>query len=351
MKRIAQFIRKERLYLLLFLFVVLLNAASNMPGEKKAIKAGADKTKIEAKAPAAGEVFVKKEEMEKILSSNSGLAAIYTISSLLVFFVLLLGIAVDVVLLSVKKSGGSFNIETYRLKQIPWDLWDVARVVILFLFFGYMLIIIESCLLRIVPVLKNENIRMVMNSSILDTITIVFILYFTVGQYHEKLSALGISLKNFFKNIFYGVVGYVAAVPVLALILILTAVFTHMINYVPEKQVVVDLFLKEKDTRFLVYTSLFAAIGGPIIEELFFRGFLYSAFKKHIGKVMAMCITAALFAGLHAHPVGFVPIMVLGILLAYLYEKTGTLVSSVTVHMIHNLTMVGFVFLAKSMGA
>jgi membrane protease YdiL (CAAX protease family) len=123
-----------------------------------------------------------------------------------------------------------------------------------------------------------------------------------------------------------------------------------MINYVPEKQAVVELFLKEKDARFLFYTSMFAAVVGPIIEELFFRGFMYSAFKKHIGVIGAMLITAVMFAALHAHAVGFVPIVVLGLLLAYLYEKTGTLVSSITVHVIHNVAMVLLVFLVKQLG-
>jgi membrane protease YdiL (CAAX protease family) len=133
-------------------------------------------------------------------------------------------------------------------------------------------------------------------------------------------------------------------------VLALIAFLANMIKYVPEKQPVVELFLKEKNAPFLIYTSLFAAIVGPMIEELFFRGFMYNAFKKRIGIFWAMVITAATFATLHSHVVGFLPIMVLGMLLAYMYEKTGTLVSSITVHMVHNLSMVFLVFLVKQLG-
>lgn len=348
MNNIMKFIQSQRLYLLLLTFVILLNVAGNMPDGTKRVKGKAVKAAIEAKRTNE-DLFMKKEEMEKILNANKSLALIYNLSSLLIFLVLVLGIAVDVALLARKKSGVSLDICTYSSGGSRWNIWDVARVVILFLFFGYMLILIESCLTRIVPLLRNESFRVIANSSILDGLTIVFILYFTVAQYGEKLAALGISLKNFTKNVFYGLVGYVAMVPVLVAILIATAVFTNLIKYVPEKQLVVELFLKEKDAGFLIYTSLFAAIAGPLVEELFFRGFMYNACKKYMNKVFAMLITAVLFAALHAHPVGFLPIMTLGILLAYLYEKTGTLVSSVTVHVMHNLTMVGFVFLAKSM--
>jgi membrane protease YdiL (CAAX protease family) len=138
---------------------------------------------------------------------------------------------------------------------------------------------------------------------------------------------------------------------VLAVILAVTAIVINITKYIPAKQPVVELLLKEKGPAFLAYSSLFAAIAGPVIEELFFRGFLYGAFKKYIGVFWSMMITAAIFAALHAHIVGFVPIMALGVLLAYLYEKTGTLVSSMTVHIVHNLSMLFLVFLVKQIGA
>ena len=197
---------------------------------------------------------------------------------------------------------------------------------------------------------KNDNFRMMVNSSILDILAVVFIIYFTVIQYKEPLAALGVSARNFLKNVFYGVVGYLALIPVLILMLVIIAGLISITKYVPERQPVVELFLKEKGTAFLTYSSLFAAIIVPMIEELFFRGFVYSALKKYTGIFWAMTATAALFATLHAHIVGFFPIMALGMLLAYIYEKTGTLVSSVTVHMIHNLSMVFLVFLIKKAG-
>jgi membrane protease YdiL (CAAX protease family) len=191
---------------------------------------------------------------------------------------------------------------------------------------------------------------MVANSSALDILTVVFILYFTPGRYRERLASLGVMVKNFTRNVFYGIVGYLAVVPVLAIILAVTALLISLFKYVPEKQPVVELFMKEKNTMFLFYTSLFTAIVGPFIEELFFRGFMYNALKKFTGIFWATMLTAAVFAALHTNVIGFFPILALGIVLAYLYEKTGSLVSSITVHMIHNLSMVMFIFLVKQLG-
>jgi membrane protease YdiL (CAAX protease family) len=190
---------------------------------------------------------------------------------------------------------------------------------------------------------------MMVNSSILDVLTVIFIIHFTVGQYREKLISLGISLRNFSRNVFYGVVGYVAAVPALVAALIVIAVVVSVTKYVPEKQPIVELFLKEESPTFLAYSSVFAAFVGPFIEELFFRGFMYGALKRYVGIFASMALTSAVFAMLHAHIVGFLPIMMLGMLLAYLYEKTGTLVAPITVHMIHNFSMVFLVFLLKQL--
>jgi membrane protease YdiL (CAAX protease family) len=184
----------------------------------------------------------------------------------------------------------------------------------------------------------------------MDILVVVFMIYFTVVQYKESLASLGLSVKNFLRNVWYGVVAYVALIPILIGIIAMISVVINVIKYVPPKQPVVELFLKERNAPFLLYTSLFAAIAGPVIEELFFRGFVYNAIKKYIGIFWATLLTAAMFAGLHTHLVGFLPILALGILLAYLYEKTGTLISSITVHMIHNFGMVLLVFLVKQLG-
>ena len=357
MNRLMEFIRRERLYLLLLTFIILVNVITMMPSREGAGTARG-KTVVEtAKAPAAkSQAETKLAEasrraaLEKLLSEKRGLTLIFGLTSLLIIAAFLLGLVIDIVLAASAISGKKIDISTYRPPAANWNTWDVAKVVILFIFFGYIIIMIESVMTRVFPVIKDNNFRMILNSSALDAIAVILILYFAIGERKEKLVALGISFKNFAKNVLYGVISYIALIPVLIAVLAAIALFVNMIHYVPQKQPVVELFLKEKNTSFLLYTSLFAAVLGPIIEELFFRGFMYNAFKKRIGVFAAMLITAAMFAALHAHAVGFLPIMILGMLLAYLYEKTGTLVSSITVHAIHNLSMVFMVFLVKQLG-
>ncbi|MDO8536105.1 MAG: CPBP family intramembrane metalloprotease [Candidatus Omnitrophota bacterium] len=343
MKKILKFIQKERLYILLFIFILTFNLIVLFCDRPKKIESASKP------AVSAGAERENVRVLEEALKKNSRLVVIFSLASLLIFAIIILGIVIDLMLYPIilKKK---LNIRTLSPPRAKWNMWDVCKVAILFIFFGQMIILTEAFWSRVIHLFKVDNFRMMINSSILDTLAVVFIIYFTVVQHREPLTALGISLKDYVKNIFYGVIGYVAIVPILILIVAVTAAILNVTKYVPQRQPVVELFLKENGVAFLTFSSLFAAIVGPIIEELFFRGFMYGALKKYIGITWAMVASACLFAALHAHVVGFFPIMALGLLLAYLYEKTGTLVSSITVHMIHNLSMVLLVFLLKQSG-
>lgn len=353
MSKVSVFLKRERLYILILVFVAImtltLSVASQDKAKHRSGTAGAGSS-VPSQAAAAANPANDRAAVEKVLSGNRYLAVIVTMVTLIVTAVFLMGIVIDIIFLSglhnLKASGAS-SCTGYR---VSWGMWDVSKVAVLYLFFGYMMLISEAFLMGAVPVFKNDNFRMMLNSSVMDILIVFFILEFSVVQYKDKLEALGISAKDFFRNVRYGIAAYIAIVPVLIGLVALIAAAVSAIKYVPQKQPVVDLFLKERNTTFLLYTSLFAAIAGPMVEELFFRGFFYNAAKKRVGIFWATIVTASVFALLHAHLVGFLPILALGILLAYVYEKTGSLVSSVTVHMVHNLAMVFLVFLVKQIG-
>jgi membrane protease YdiL (CAAX protease family) len=351
MKKIIEFLRKERLYILILIFVLLFNAVGLLYSHDRSKAGKAPGATAEQRRQAyEKEISDNKTLMEESMRSNPRLALLFGLASMLILAVLLLGIVLDILITSAAVRG-SLDIRSLSPPPAGWTLWDAFKVVMLFLFFGYIMVLSEAFLSRVVPALKSENIRMILNTSVLDVVAVILVIYFAVTQYKNRIEALGLSLKNVFKNIFYGLAGYIALVPVLVLILAATAVVINITKYIPAKQPVVELLLKEKDTAFLAYSSLFAAIAGPFVEELFFRGFLYGALKRYISVFWSMLVTAALFAALHTHVVGFLPIMALGVLLAYLYEKTGTLVSSITVHIAHNLSMVFLVFLIKQAGS
>ena len=123
----------------------------------------------------------------------------------------------------------------------------------------------------------------------------------------------------------------------------------HFFSYEPPPHPLVTVFIKEKPVSswLLILSLVVACVIGPAVEELFFRGFLYPALRKYIGRFSTLVVTAALFAALHENWFSFLPIFFLGLVLGYLYEKRGSLLSCMTLHMVHNTTFLIYFFLMK----
>jgi membrane protease YdiL (CAAX protease family) len=77
---------------------------------------------------------------------------------------------------------------------------------------------------------------------------------------------------------------------------------------------------------------LVVAVVAPVGEELFFRGFVFNMLRHRLPFTSAVWLSAALFALLHVSVKNFLPILVIGVLLAWLYARTGSLWSSVMMH-------------------
>jgi len=93
---------------------------------------------------------------------------------------------------------------------------------------------------------------------------------------------------------------------------------------------------------------LIVAVAAPLSEELYFRGFLYPAVGKLIGKLPAVILTSIFFSILHFDLIRFIPITIGGIWLNLLYIKTGSLYTSMVAHSVWNTIMLIILFLAQS---
>ena len=70
----------------------------------------------------------------------------------------------------------------------------------------------------------------------------------------------------------------------------------------------------------------------PIAEELFFRGIVFNAWRREASRRWAYIGSAALFAVIHFQLVSLVPIFLLGLALAWVYERTRSLLAPIAMH-------------------
>ncbi len=82
---------------------------------------------------------------------------------------------------------------------------------------------------------------------------------------------------------------------------------------------------------------LVVGIIGPICEELMFRGIVFHRLKDWVKPQAAIAISALLFGIYHGNVVQFFYATCMGVMLAIIYDKTGTLWISIVAHIAANL--------------
>lgn len=100
--------------------------------------------------------------------------------------------------------------------------------------------------------------------------------------------------------------------------------------------------------------QIVAAIGiivaAPVVEETFFRGFVFGGLRSKLPFVVAAVISALLFGIAHFSPdnanaAASIQLAAFGALLAWLYERTGSLWPAIIMHLINNT--IAFVILTS----
>ena len=97
-------------------------------------------------------------------------------------------------------------------------------------------------------------------------------------------------------------------------------------------------------TRSMLY-ALYAITVTPFVQELFFRGAVYTSLRGKIGVWPALLVSALLFSLLHFKLIWILPYFFLGIFFGYLYEKTGSLLTPIAAHAMNNVVALFFYFL------
>ena len=87
------------------------------------------------------------------------------------------------------------------------------------------------------------------------------------------------------------------------------------------------------------YAAL-AVLAAPLFEEFLFRGLVHRGLRRELPVRWAIVAGAALFAVIHP-AASSVPVFVLGITTAVVYEKTGSLRAPIAAHAVYNAFVVG----------
>jgi hypothetical protein len=127
-----------------------------------------------------------------------------------------------------------------------------------------------------------------------------------------------------------------------AIVACLSIALNNLISMTP----LVELSAGYQEANAAFYGSTFAlellssALFTPILEELVFRGIIFSRLRRELPPLPAVVLSALIFAVVHWNIVQFLYAMLLGLVLALLMERTGHLYAAVLGHITANLIAV-----------
>lgn len=213
------------------------------------------------------------------------------------------------------------------------DRWDLLGVVIVFLVYGGGLMIpfVESA----EP--KAASPRGVWLSSLM-LMCVVIIPLALIGRKGRLVEVLGLRYRQPLWTLpALAIGGYISAV-LLVLVTSLVGIDSWIVTvFGPlELQEVVQLMAETDDPALKIAIGTAAVVVAPIVEEIFFRGYLYTVAKRFSDRFFAAIISSLIFALMHGSIHAVIPLFVLAMIMALLFEMTGSLWAPIALHMLFN---------------
>jgi membrane protease YdiL (CAAX protease family) len=117
----------------------------------------------------------------------------------------------------------------------------------------------------------------------------------------------------------------------------MTTVETWMRKQEEAAATITNQLLSGRQTRILIINLLVTGIIPAVCEELLFRGALLTWLKNRFRNIhIAVFLSAAIFSAVHLQFYGFIPRLLLGLYLGYLFVWTGSIWANIIAHFINN---------------
>lgn len=163
------------------------------------------------------------------------------------------------------------------------------------------------------------------------------------ATWRELRAAIGWTTpRGFFREVGCGLAGYVAALPLIGMGILVTLGLVALEKLVRHEDIAMPSHpLPEMIARAgpveTVLLVILATLWAPIVEETFFRGALYHHLRGRLHWALAALASGAIFAGIHPQGIlAIPPLLTIAMVLAMLREWRGSLVASMTAHCLNN---------------
>lgn len=203
---------------------------------------------------------------------------------------------------------------------------------VLFAFLSPQLFLLPlATLIRDLAIDRNAKVFLIQGISELASVVILWLIL--KYRYHTSLRSLG--LDRFSLG---GASWALLAFPAYLIMSILASSLVgalFSVDLTQEQNVGYEVGVVSGPELLLVFMGL--VLLAPFVEELLFRGFLFSAFRRKFGFWFGSLLVSLLFAVAHGQLNVGIDVFVLSMFLCYLRERIGSLWPAIALHMLKNL--------------
>jgi uncharacterized protein len=235
--------------------------------------------------------------------------------------------------------------------SVPWESETIWQVMVLWFtaFFGISLALIPllAGLLKLmvgsVSPLTQASFALLTYSLLMTTgLTIIYV---SIRPFVAQPAAwLPIKLVgNWF---WWGLAGYFAALP---LVVVVSFINQRLLQNHGGGNPILEIILGSHDRLTIGILWFMVAVLAPVFEETLFRGFFLTSLTRYFPTWSAIALSGGLFAIAHLNVADILPLTVLGMVLGFVYLRSGNLLASMLLHGIWNsASFLGLLLLSSS---
>jgi membrane protease YdiL (CAAX protease family) len=205
--------------------------------------------------------------------------------------------------------------------------------------------------------------------SIGAALTIAAMMFLAHVHFPRGLKGFGLNIKTIVKDFFMGFVNLLTAWPIMMAAITITVFVAKLISgqeYQMQQHQQLELITEYPQLPLRIMIVFVAVVIAPVLEEMLFRGFVQTTIRSildlrfsnfdcrfetdnqqsAIGNRQSMTAWPAIaassvfFAIMHANPGHWPALFVLGVCLGYSYEKSGSLLRPIFIHLFFNASSV-----------
>ena len=222
------------------------------------------------------------------------------------------------------------QIEQPQSHSVPWttrDVWVGLAALVLWLVISVVASVVGSHL--------SLELDVGLMVSLAELLLLVPVWWFTVRKYKVGWKALGLrSFKGRMVGLGCGLMILSFAFNLFYSLFLALFDLRMQVDLVP-------IFAELSSPWWLLAGGVIVA---PVVEEVFFRGFVFAGLRQRYDWKKAALISSALFAVIHVTPTAMIPIFILGLIFAYLYHHSDSVWPAILMHVSTNALALGLAY-------